>query len=88
MSDTFTDDQVLEQAAAPSNISLVTDSMADCERLMIDGQAQFILCHHHPATTTALDSAAFLALDLRGERELPAALHFQARREAIDASRG
>lgn len=56
--------QVLEQAAAPSNISLVTDSMADCERLMIDGQAQFILCHHHPATATELDSAAFLALDI------------------------
>ena len=56
--------QVLEQAAAPSNISLVTDSMADCERLMIEGQAQFILCHHHPATTTELDSAAFLALDI------------------------
>lgn len=58
--------QQLESAAAatPSNISLVTDSMADCERLMIEGQAQFILCHHHPATTTELDSAAFLALDI------------------------
>lgn len=56
--------QDLEQAGAPSNISLVTDSMADCERLMVEGQAQFILCHHHPATPTELDSAAFVALDI------------------------
>lgn len=58
--------QRLEQTATttPSNISLVTDSMADCERLMVEGQAQFILCHHHPAARTELDSAAFLGLDV------------------------
>jgi LysR family transcriptional regulator, hypochlorite-specific transcription factor HypT len=63
--------QVLERAATPSNISLVTDSMADCERLMIDGKAQFILCHHHPAATTELDSAAFLALDIGSDLLTP-----------------
>ncbi|MDP2212853.1 LysR family transcriptional regulator [Phenylobacterium sp.] len=58
--------QMLEQAApaSRSNISLVTDSMADCERLMLDGQAQFILCHDHPAAKTALNAAAFRSLDI------------------------
>lgn len=58
--------QQLESGAAapPSNISLVTDSMADCERLMVAGQAQFILCHHHPAAQTELDSGAFLGVEV------------------------
>lgn len=65
--------QQLESAAtaAPSNISLVTDSMADCERLMIEGKAQFILCHHHPAARTELDSAAFLGLDVGSDLLMP-----------------
>lgn len=58
-------------AAAPPNISLVTDSMADCERLMIEGQAQFILCHHHAAAATALDSAAFVSLDVGADTLVP-----------------
>ncbi|WP_333585503.1 LysR family transcriptional regulator [Phenylobacterium sp.] len=58
-------------AASPPNISLVTDSMADCERLMIEGQAQFILCHHHAAAATALDSAAFVSLDVGADTLVP-----------------
>ena len=38
----------------PANVTveLTADSMAACERLMIEGRAQFLLCHHHEAAST------------------------------------
>ncbi len=65
--------QQLESQAAvsPSNISLVTDSMADCERLMLGGQAQFILCHHHPAARSELDEGAFRAIEVGADLLVP-----------------
>lgn len=63
----------LEAAAdAPqAGVSLVTDNMADCERLMAQGQAQFMLCHHHPAAQTSLDSTYFRFLDVGGDTLVP-----------------
>lgn len=59
-------------AAAPqSSISLVTDNMADCERLMMQGQAQFMLCHHHPAAQTSLDSTYFRSVDVGDDLLVP-----------------
>ncbi|WP_296594932.1 LysR family transcriptional regulator [Phenylobacterium sp.] len=54
-----------------SSINLVTDNMADCERLMLQGQAQFLLCHHHPAAQTALDSNYFRHLDVGEDTLVP-----------------
>ena len=51
-------------ATSQSSVSLVTDNMADCERLMMQGQAQFMLCHHHAAAQTSLDSTYFRSLDV------------------------
>lgn len=56
---------------APFNISLVTDSMADCERLMVAGEAQFLLSHHHPAAPTALDSSAFIGVQVGEDLLVP-----------------
>jgi DNA-binding transcriptional LysR family regulator len=64
----------VESAAAPapqSSISLVTDNMADCERLMMQGQAQFMLCHHHPAAQTSLDSTYFRSVDVGEDMLVP-----------------
>lgn len=58
-------------SGARFNISLVTDSMADCERLMVAGEAQFLLSHHHPAAQTALDSSAFLGVQIGEDRLVP-----------------
>lgn len=61
-------------AAGPgpqSSISLVTDNMADCERLMMQGQAQFMLCHHHPAAQTSLDSTYFRCVDVGDDTLIP-----------------
>ncbi|WP_315730285.1 MULTISPECIES: LysR family transcriptional regulator [unclassified Bradyrhizobium] len=45
-------------------IQLTADSMAACERLMIEGHAQFLLCHHHPAASTRLTSDRFRSIAL------------------------
>jgi len=35
-----------------ATVELTADHMVACERLMIEGRAQFLLCHHHEAATT------------------------------------
>src|SRR5207237_192506 len=61
-------------AATQSSISLATDNMADCERLMMQGQAQFMLCHHHPAAQTSLDSTYFRSVDVGDDMLVPLSL--------------
>lgn len=39
-----------------ATVELTADNMVACERLMVEGRAQFLLCHHHEATTTRLGS--------------------------------
>lgn len=61
------------EAASPlgATVSLVTDNMVDCERLMVQGNAQFLLCHHHPAAPTALDSTYFRSVDVGQDALIP-----------------
>lgn len=42
----------------PTNatVELTADNMVACERLMVEGRAQFLLCHHHEAASTRLDT--------------------------------
>ena len=37
-----------------ATIELTADHMVACERLMIEGSAQFLICHHHETATTKL----------------------------------
>jgi DNA-binding transcriptional LysR family regulator len=39
----------LESRAPLGPVRLISDSMQACEELMLHGQAQFLLCHHHAA---------------------------------------
>jgi DNA-binding transcriptional LysR family regulator len=55
-----------------ATIVLTADSMTACERLMVEGQAQFLLCHHHETTPTRLGSD-FRSLVLGRDRLLPVA---------------
>ncbi len=47
-----------------SAVSLVTDNMAGCERMMQQGQAQFLLCHHHPSTPVSFRPNYFISIDI------------------------
>jgi DNA-binding transcriptional LysR family regulator len=62
-----------ETGAPPeATIVLTADSMAACERQMVEGAAQFLLCHHHETMPTRLGSD-FRSLVLGHDRLLPVA---------------
>lgn len=44
--------QLEKDEPASVTVELTADHMAACERLMVEGRAQFLLCHHHPAAQT------------------------------------
>lgn len=54
-----------------STVSLVTDNMAGCERMMLQGQAQFLLCHHHPSTPVSFKPNYFVSVDLGSDTLVP-----------------
>jgi DNA-binding transcriptional LysR family regulator len=39
-----------------ARIELTADNMTACEKIMVEGRAQFLLCHHHEAAPTRLGS--------------------------------
>ncbi|WP_446655452.1 LysR family transcriptional regulator [Blastomonas sp.] len=53
-------------------IELIADNMVACERLMIEGRAQFLLCHHHEAADVRL-GADFRSVALGSDILLPVA---------------
>jgi LysR family transcriptional regulator, hypochlorite-specific transcription factor HypT len=56
--------QIEDQTAIEATVSLAADNMAGCERKILQGEAQFLLCHHHPSAVTALDPKHFRFLDI------------------------
>ncbi|CAO3439823.1 LysR family transcriptional regulator [Azospirillum endophyticum] len=62
--------RALESRARLGAITLSSDSMEACERLMLAGQAQFLLCHAHPAAAGRLDAESFRSVVVGGDRLL------------------
>ncbi|GLR82769.1 LysR family transcriptional regulator (plasmid) [Azospirillum oryzae] len=62
--------RALEARARLGAITLSSDSMEACERLMLAGQAQFLLCHAHPAAAGRLDAESFRSVVVGGDRLL------------------
>lgn len=62
------------EAARPlaATIELTADHMVACERLMAEGRAQFLLCHHHAAAATRL-GPDFVSIKLGDDVLLPVA---------------
>src|SRR5690606_16075384 len=52
-------------------ITLIADHMVACERFMLEGKADFLLCHHHTAAAHRLDPAGFTSLVLGQDMLLP-----------------
>jgi len=63
--------RTLEPLIAPSAIQLMADNMQACERLMLEGQGQFLLCHHHGAAFNRLEGADFRSIVLGADTILP-----------------
>ncbi|MGY3440759.1 MULTISPECIES: LysR family transcriptional regulator [unclassified Bradyrhizobium] len=54
------------------NVQLVANHMEGCERILLAGDAHFLLCHYHPAATTALMPSHFRSLHVGDDRLIPA----------------
>ena len=48
-----------ERVLALGNLSLISDSMQACEQMMLRGDAQFLLCHHHKDASSRIYSGQF-----------------------------
>ncbi|MDH7637626.1 LysR substrate-binding domain-containing protein [Sphingomonas oryzagri] len=58
-------------SAQEVSIQLTADNMAAAEQTMLQGRAQFLLCHHHPAAATVLDQRNFACITLGSDRLVP-----------------
>ncbi|WP_416356594.1 LysR substrate-binding domain-containing protein [Aureimonas phyllosphaerae] len=63
--------KALEPTLAAAPVHLYADNMVACERLMAEGTADFLLCHHHPAAPARLDPAAFSWKVIGSDRLVP-----------------
>jgi DNA-binding transcriptional LysR family regulator len=61
------------EATAPmqSTVQLTADNMVACERLMVEGRAHFLLCHHHEGAASRLTGDAFRSVTLGEDVLLP-----------------
>ena len=52
-------------------VSLATDNMAGCEQKMLQGEEQFLLCHHHPSAPVSFRPNYFVSLDIGRDTLVP-----------------
>ncbi len=55
-------------------IQLVANHMEACERMMVQGQSQFLLCHHHPAAESLLNPGQFRSLHIGNDVLIPVSI--------------
>ena len=61
----------LEGQARLGAVHLLSDSMQACEQVMMQGQAQFLLCHAHAAAPSRLEAGAFRSAAVGSDRLVP-----------------
>jgi DNA-binding transcriptional LysR family regulator len=54
----------IESGLGADSVRLIADNMQGCERIMLQGQAHFLLCHYHPAALNRLNADDFVSLPL------------------------
>jgi LysR family transcriptional regulator, hypochlorite-specific transcription factor HypT len=60
-----------EQVLALGNLNLISDSMQACEQMMLRGDAQFLLCHHHPNMVSRLETGQFKSIVVGADTLVP-----------------
>lgn len=50
---------------------LLSDTMRACEKMLIQGEAQFLLCHHHPHMDSELDTERFTSVRMGQDVLIP-----------------
>jgi LysR family transcriptional regulator, hypochlorite-specific transcription factor HypT len=59
------------QVSGLAAFKLVSDTMRACEQLLVQGGAQFLLCHHHPQMRLSLDAAQFRSIVVGQDQLVP-----------------
>ncbi|WP_410216462.1 LysR family transcriptional regulator [Paracoccus sp. (in: a-proteobacteria)] len=57
--------------ASTQPMRLLSDNMNHCEKIMLAGGAQFLLCHYHPGSSIALPAGVFDHIVLARDRLIP-----------------
>ena len=65
--------RALEPRLRLGPIQLVSDSLQACEELMLQGRAQFLLCHRHPEVAGRLNGADFPSVRVGSDTLVPVA---------------
>jgi DNA-binding transcriptional LysR family regulator len=60
-----------EAKAQVGAIHLLADNLQSCEALMLRGEAEFLLYHHHPAAPSRLGPDQFLSVQVGDDRLVP-----------------
>lgn len=63
--------QGLGHEASTMPIRLLSDNMNECERIMTEGRAQFLLCHDHQNSRIRLDRNTYRHVELATDRLIP-----------------
>jgi DNA-binding transcriptional LysR family regulator len=66
--------QSLGSSTTTVPIRLLSDNMNECEKVMADGRAQFLLCHHHPDSEIRLHDTDFKHVELASDLLIPVAM--------------
>lgn len=51
--------RIAERGTPLEAVTLLSDNMASCEQMLLQGQAQFLLCYRHPEVPLQLESVQF-----------------------------
>ena len=57
----------LETGQPLEAVQLISDTLRACERYMMHGQVQFLLCHHHASAPVQLDGTRFTSVRIGGD---------------------
>jgi DNA-binding transcriptional LysR family regulator len=63
--------RALEEGGPFGAVRLISDSLQACEQVMLQGHAQFLLCHHHPGVPGRLAADQFISRCVGHDRLLP-----------------
>jgi DNA-binding transcriptional LysR family regulator len=77
----------LESRLQLGRIQLVSDSLQACEEIMLQGRAQFLLCHGHAAVANRLEPAGFRFARIHTDTLLPVTAPDKAGRPRFALSR-
>lgn len=60
-----------EKILALGTLNLISDSMQACEQMMLRGDVQFLLCHHHPSIGSRVETSQFKSIVVGADTLVP-----------------